>query len=310
MTLDPQTQFLLQQMEADGAPPLYTLPVEAARAIVLEHPFPPVPFGPLVSIEDRDIPGPAGDIPVRIYTPEGAGPFPVLVFCHGGGFVILNLDSHDSFCRALAGGAGCLTISVDYRMTPEHKFPAAPDDCLAALRWAAANAAKLGGDPARIVVGGDSAGGNLATVVALLARDAGGPPLVGQLLFCPVTQHYDTGFPSYTENAEGYFLTKGDMTWFSDHYLRSPSDVDDFRASPLRAADLSGLPPALVITAEYDPLRDEAEAYEQRLVEAGVPTTLTRYPGVIHDFVMMAGVIDLGQQGIAEANAWLKQIFA
>src|SRR3954463_8871673 len=131
MPLDPQTQFLLQQLEADGAPPLYTLAVEAARAMVLEHPFPPVPFGPLESIEDRAIPGPAGDIPVRIYTPEGTGPFPVLVFYHGGSFVILNLDSHDSFCRALASGAGCLTISVDYRLAPKHKFPAAPDDCLA-----------------------------------------------------------------------------------------------------------------------------------------------------------------------------------
>jgi acetyl esterase len=310
MPLDPQTQFLLQQMEAAGAPPLHTLPVPVAREVALMAPFPPGPAGPLARVEDSAIPGPAGDIPVRIYTPEGTGPFPILVFYHGGGFVICNLDTHDGICRSLASSVGCLTISVDYRLAPDHKFPAAPEDCLAALRWAAANGAEIGGDPARIAVAGDSAGANLATVVALLARDAGGPPLAGQLLFCPVTQHYDTGFPSYTENAEGYFLTRDTMTWFSDQYLRSASDVDDFRASPLRAADLGGLPPALVITAEYDPLRDEGEAYAQRLVVAGVPTTLTRYPGVIHDFVMMAGAIDLGQRGVDQAAAWLKEVFA
>jgi acetyl esterase len=310
MPLDPQTQLLLQQMEAAGAPPLYTLPVEAARAMVLANPFPPVPFGRLASIEDRAIPGPAGDIPVRIYTPEGSGPFPVLVYYHGGGWVILNLDSHDSLCRALASGAGCVTISVDYRLAPEHKFPAAPDDCLAALRWAAANAIEISGDPARIAVGGDSAGGNLATVVALLARDAGGPPLAGQLLLYPVTDHYRVDLPSYAENAEGYFLTMDDMVWFWDHYLSSADEAIDPRASPLRAADLGGLPPALVITAEYDPLRDEGEAYAQRLREAGVPTTHTRYAGAIHGFFSMAGILDQGKQGIEDANTWLKLIFA
>jgi acetyl esterase len=311
MPLDPQIQFLLEQMEAAEAPPLSTASVEDARnqLLLIVSLWNSEPE-PIQHVENREIPGPAGNIPVRIYTPEGTGPFPVLVYFHGGGWVIGNLDTHDNGCRQIANAAGCIVVSVDYRLAPEHKFPAAADDCYAATQWAAENASALNGDPARLAVGGDSAGGNLAAVVALMARDKGGPPLMYQVLIYPVTDYHTPGTPSYQENAEGYFLTRDDMIWFWNHYLNSEDESKHPYASPLQAANLQDLPPALVLTAEYDPLRDEGELYAARLQEAGVPVIQRRYNGLIHGFFGMSGIVDESKRAFTETVASLREAFA
>jgi acetyl esterase len=310
MPLDSQVEAYLAEMAALNEPPLSTLTPEVIRQMIqMEIESGAREFGepePVAHIENRTIPSPAGDIPVRIYTPTGDGPFPVLVFFHGGGWVICNLDTHDSYCRSLANGTPCIVVSVDYRLAPEHKFPAAPEDCYAATQWIAEHAAEFNGDPARLAIGGDSAGGNLTAVISQLARDRGGPALSFQLLIYPATD-FTADTLSMKENAEGYFLTADDMAWFTNHYLNSEEEKRNPLASPLLAADLSNLPPALVITAEYDPLRDEGEIYGQKLKEAGVPVTITRYEGMIHGFVGMP--FDKGKQAMAEACAALRGAF-
>jgi acetyl esterase len=307
MPLDPQAQAFLDQLVALNAPPMNTLSPEAARQAARMQIAMAGEPEPVAKIENRTIPGPQGDIPIRVYTPEGIGPLPVLVFFHGGGWVICDLDTHDDACRSLANGTPCIVVSVDYRLAPEHKFPAAVDDCYAATQWVARNAASLNGDPARIAVGGDSAGGNLAAVIAQLARDRGEPSLVFQLLIYPAT-NFNSDTPSSRENADGYFLTRDDMIWFMNHYLNSPDDRNNPLASPLLASDLSGLPPALIITAEYDPLRDDGEQYGQKLKAAGVPITISRYDGMIHGFVTFPW-FDQGKQARAEASAALRAAF-
>ncbi len=309
MPLDPQVQGLLEMMAATGSPPLSAMSIEDARAGLTSMAAMAGEPQDVSSVEDREIPGPGGQIPVRIYTPKGAGPFPVLVYFHGGGWVLGNIDSHDAVCRVLTNLADCITISVDYRLAPEHKFPAAPEDCYAATRWAADHADNFNGDAQRIAVGGDSAGGNLTAVVALMARDRGGPRLVYQLLMYPVTDHYTLNTPSTQENATGYFLTADDMVWFWDLYVTSEDDTKHPHASPLRAQDLSNLPPAMVITAEYDPLRDEGEMYANRLREAGNQVTAKRYNGVIHGFVSFRGMVDQGKQALEDAAAGLRAAF-
>lgn len=309
MSLEPQAQAFLEQLAAAGAPPLHELSVAEARQVIVELLRTQGDPEPVGAVAERMIPGAGGEMPTRIYIPYGTGPFPVLVYFHGGGWVIGNLEAYDATCRALTNAAGCLVVAMEYRLAPEHKFPAAPEDCYAATCWVAANAAAIGGDPRRIAVGGDSAGGNLATVVAQRARDHGGPALVYQLLVYPVTNYgYDTA--SYRENADGYLLTRDAMVWFWNHYLRSAADGDNPLASPLRANDLRGLPPAMVLTAEFDPLRDEGETYAMRLQEAGVPVTLKRYAGTIHGFFSLGAVLDQGKQAIADAAAALRTIFA
>jgi acetyl esterase len=293
-------------MAALGAPPLHTLSVEDARAAMLMPIGEPRTIG---CVEDREIAGPAGKIPIRIYRPEGKGPFPVLVFFHGGGWVLGNIESHDTVCRELTHAADCITVSVDYRLAPEHKYPAAPEDCYAATRWAVENASSFNGDSTRVAIGGDSAGGNLTAVVALMARDRGGPKLAYQLLIYPVTDHYTRNKPSYEENGEGYFLTKDAMVWFWDYYVSSEDEAKQPYVSPLLAQELNGLPPAMVITAEYDPLRDEGELYAARLREAGVPVTLKRYEGMIHGFVSMHEVLDGGKQALVDSAAGLRAAF-
>jgi acetyl esterase/lipase len=306
MPLDPQAKALLDQMASMGTPPLQAMSVPEARAFMDSLRALAGDVETVAHVEDRTVPGPAGDIPVRLYRPAADGPLPLLVYFHGGGWVLGGeLEVYDGLCRSLANAAGCAVLAVDYRLAPEHKFPAAVDDCYAATSWAVANAAALGADGARVAVGGDSAGGNLTAVVAQLARDRKGPALRFQLLVYPATDvAYDT--PSYRENATGYFLELDAMRWFYDHYLSSDADRADPRASPLRAADLHGLPPALVITAEFDPLRDEGEAYAARLREADVPVTLTRYHGMIHGFLGMAPLLDQGKHAVAEAAAALR----
>jgi acetyl esterase/lipase len=306
MGLDPQAQALLDQMAGSGLPPLNSLPVADARQAAMALGDMTGAPEAVAGVSNRTIPGPAGDVPVRIYTPAGTPPFPALVYIHGGGWVIGNLDTHDGVCRSLTNGAGCVVVSVDYRLAPEHKFPAATEDAYAATCWVAAHAPSIGADPARIAVGGDSAGGNLSAVVALMARDRGTPRLCYQLLVYPVTDAAcDT--PSYRDNADGYFLTRDMMRWFWNHYLRSAADGENPYASPLRATNLRGLPPALVMTAEFDPLRDEGETYAARLRQADVPVTLSRYDGMIHGFFGMAGMIDRAKDAVKEAAAALRR---
>ena len=310
MPLDPQAAVILAELAAVKLPDLSTLPPEVLRKAFRELAGRDAEAVELASVEDRTISGPAGPIPVRIYAPEpGARPLPLLVYFHGGGFVLCDLDTHDPTCRALAKRAGCVVVSVDYRLAPEARFPAAPEDCFAAARWAAANAASLGADPRRVAVAGDSAGGNLAAVVSILARERGGPALVHQLLVYPVTD-WDFETCSYRENAEGYLLTRDMMRWFHGHYFAKPEEAADPLAAPLRAPDLRGLPPATVLTAEFDPLRDEGEAYAARLREAGVPTTLTRYDGMFHGFFGMTARIDRAGDAVDDAARALRHAFA
>jgi acetyl esterase len=307
--LHPEVRALLEMMDAQGAPPLETQDPVEARSARLE-PMKLLGGQPdeLGRVEDLTAPGPAGDIPLRLYASEPGGLRTALVYFHGGGFVFGNLDTHDAVCRAIAKESGAVVVSVDYRLSPEHKFPAAVDDSYAATVWVAANAERLGIDKHRIAVGGDSAGGNLATVIAMRCRDAGGPALAAQVLIYPVTDvsTFETG--SHRELAEGYFLTRAGMEWFTGHYLASVDQKRHPEASPLLAPNLSGLPPALVITAEFDPLRDEGEAYAQRLKQAGVPVTVSRYPGMIHGFVSMRGVLAGGRQAIQEAAQFTRSM--
>ena len=305
MPLDPQARLLLDQMASTGTPPLQTLSVPDARAMMESMNVLLGEGEPVAHVADREIPGPAGPVPTRLYRPEAGGPLPLLVYFHGGGWVLGGLASHDVVCRSLANAAGCAVLAIDYRLAPEHTFPAAVDDCYAAAAWAVGHAASLGADPARVAIGGDSAGGNLTAVVAQLARDRGGPPLRFQLLVYPATDA-NTDTPSYHENATGYFLELEGMRWFYDHYLPAGTDRTDPRVSPMRTADLRGLPPALVITAEFDPLRDEGDAYAARLREAGVPVTLTRYHGMIHGFFGMGPLLDQGKRAVSEAAAALR----
>jgi acetyl esterase len=268
------------------------------------------PAAEIAQFEETIIDGPGGPLRIRVYTPHGAGPFPLLVFFHGSGFVLCSLDTHDGMCRNLCAGAECVVASVDYRLAPEDKFPAGIDDCLQATRWAAAHATELGVNPARVALAGDSAWANMAAVTALRVRDEGGPALCGQLLLYPVTDYHTPGTPSYDENAEGFGLTRDTMKWFWDHYLNDASEGAHPHASPLRAPELSGLPPALVITAEYDPLRDEGEFYAEKLRTAGVATSLTRYDGVNHGFMFWVGVVDKAGAAMNEACEWLRRVFA
>jgi acetyl esterase len=252
------------------------------------------PGEPVAQVEDRVIPGPGGEIPIRFYTPAGDGPWPVMVFFHGGGWVVGNLDTTDFYCRAVTNAARCIVASVNYRHAPEHRFPAAVEDACSATAWVAANAAAIHADPARVAVGGSSAGGNLAAVAATIARDNGTPRLVAQVLSVPVLD-FNFGTRSYRENADGFGLTRAGMEWFWGHYLGPGADGTHPHASPLRATNLRGLPPAFISTAEFDPLRDEGEEYARRLAAAGVPVTAKRYDGMVHMFLGPDSIPDVAR---------------
>jgi acetyl esterase len=262
-------------------------------------------------VEDRLVPGPGSPFRVRIITPEGAGaePRPVLVYFHGGGWVLGGIESHEGICRAIANAAGVKVVTVNYRLAPEHRFPAAAEDAFAAVGWVAEHAEEFGGDPLRIAVGGDSAGGNLATVACLMARDHNVLDLDYQVLIYPIID-YDLHTASYLQYAQGFFLTRSEMAWYWEQYIERLDDRRHPYVAPCRSFDLSGLPPALVITAEFDVLRDEGESYARQLQAAGVPVKLSRYDGMIHGFVRRFSFFDQGKSAIAEIGRELRAVMS
>jgi acetyl esterase len=260
---------------------------------------------PVGRVADRTVSGPHGAIPVRVYSPADPGPSLILIYVHGGGWVMGSLDTHDDCCRSLCHRAGAVVISVGYRLSPEHRYPVAIDECVAVMNWVAAAASELGGDGNRIAVAGDSAGGNLVAALTLRLRDEGGPMPGFQVLICPALNYgFDTA--SYHELAEGFGLNRTEMMYYWDQYLADPADGSSLYASPLRAGDLRGLPPALIITAGFDPLHDEGEAYAARLARAGVPVRLTRYSAMNHGFILRAGIVEQGRRGLDEIAAALR----
>ncbi len=309
MTIHPQCQAILDAAAAGesmfDAPDVAEVRRRYAASTDAFAPAAPT----MKAVADRMIPGPGGVLPVRVYTPDGGdGPLPVLVFCHGGGWVVGDLDTHDAMCRILSDGVKCLVVAVDYRMGPEHPFPAAFEDAWTALNWAFDNASDLGGDPARMAVGGDSAGGNLSAALALHARDNGGPDLCFQLLIYPAVDMTATG-GSRIEHGEGRMLTADAIDWFEARYLRNDDDRSDPRASPLLAENHDNLPPAFVLTAEYDPLVDEGKAYADKLRAAGNQVQYTCYPGMLHGFARMGALVDMANQALSDGTKALRGAF-
>jgi acetyl esterase len=312
VTLDPDASAVFKAFQEAGRPAYETLsPAEARKfylaARVVTNPEPPE----LKSVEQLAIPSPAGPIPARVYTPikprTADGLAPCLVFFHGGGWVIGDLDSHDVVCRKLADQGELIVISVDYRLAPEHKFPAAVDDAIHATKWIAGNAKSLGIDAGRLIVGGDSAGGNLAAVVAISVRDGNGPAIAGQVLIYPAIDFALT-HASHREPETSILLTHTVIRWFRDHYLNGAADVSDWRASPARAKTLAGLPPAYVLTTGADPLRDEGDEYARRLKEAGVAVIYRHFPGQFHGFFTMGKLLQQANVAVGEIGVWLKAL--
>ena len=308
MPLDPEAKASLEKQAAMGLPAQHEVSPDEARAMSESQPR--IPGPEVASVSDHLAPGPNGDVPVRVYVPvtNDAPPLPVCVWFHGGGWVVGSITTNDPTCRALADASGAIVVSVDYRLAPEHKFPIPFDDCCAAAEWAVANAAGFGGDPSRLAVAGSSAGGNLAAAVALRARDEGKPRLAHQSLICPVVDS-DFRRPSYIENGDGYGLNYDTMVYFWQCYVRDEADASDPYAAPMAAGDLSGLASAFVLTCEYDPLRDEGEAYAERLREAGVPTKLSRYDGQIHALFNAGAPFTRTWDAINEAAGELRKAF-
>src|SRR5881409_2539923 len=310
MALDPQAQDVINLVIKSGRPAYNTLSPKDARQLFREtRPASTPTPAEIGAVKDLTADGPGGPIPLRVYRPAGvpAGTaLPVLVYYHGGGWVIGDLDTHDVQCRQITAEAGVTVVSVDYRLAPEHKFPAAVDDAWAATRWVVAHAGELAADASRLAVGGDSAGGNLAAVVALLARGEGAPAIAVQVLIYPVTDLVGET-RSYRDFAEGYLLTREGMRWFIAHYLTAEAEAADWRASPLRAQSLAGLPPALIVTAGFDPLRDEGEAYARRLRDAGVRVDYACYGGMLHGFVGMGRLLDTAGRAISLIAGSLSQ---
>jgi acetyl esterase/lipase len=308
MALDPQARAVLDLVKKVGRPSYDQLSPPEARQQYRETRTALQPEAPdMAVVKDLSADSAAGPVPLRLYRPAVDGaPLPALIYFHGGGWVIGDLETHDVLCRQLAEQSGFAVVAVDYRLAPEHKFPAAVDDCWAATRWIASHAGELGIDGGRLAVGGDSAGGNLAAVIALMARDAGGPALGFQLLIYPATDLTRTA-ASHTEFADGYLLTRNMTGWFTAHYVRNAGDETDWKGSPLRTASLAGVAPALIITAGFDPLRDEGEAYARRLREAAVTVDYICYGGMIHGFLPMGRALDTATRAVAHAAASLRQ---
>lgn len=304
MSLDPQVRRLLDIIAQSDLPPINSLSPAKARQQMIDGSAALGKLDAVDSVEDRTVPGSGGAIPIRIYRPAGER-LPIVVYFHGGGWVLGNIDTHDGYCRSLANASGAIVVSVDYRLAPEHKFPAAVEDAYDAVRWVSENAIAIGGRSGPLAVAGDSAGGNLAAVVPLMSRDRSGPSIGCQVLIYPITDRdLDTG--SYREVANDHFLTRDAMIWFWDEYCEPETDRDHAYLSPLRAENLQGLPPALVITAGYDPLRDEGEAYARKLRQAGVAVTLTRYDGMIHGFARRFDLLDKAHAALEEVADVIK----
>ena len=306
MPLDPQARKVVDALAALNLKAFKDSTPTEARESMRSRTAALGPFEEVAAVADHRVPVTGGEITVRLYRPAGVGPHPVLVFYHGGGWVIGDLYTHDGICRSIVNAAGCAVASVDYRLAPEFKYPTPVEDSYAGLQWVAANATRIGLDPARIAVGGDSAGGNLAAVMALLARDRHGPRILLQVLIYPVTNH-DFNAASYRENATGFVLSTEDMRWFWRHYLSREEQGREPSASPLLAKSLADLPPALVVTAGCDPLRDEGEAYAVRLRDAGVAVTLTQYSGMFHGFLRMTRILDQSRVLLDEVAGALRK---
>lgn len=307
MPVNPKIQFFLEQMNTmpvsfDQITPEAMRNSENSALMALQK-------EPVEKVEDRPIPLDGRDIPIRIYTPAGNAPFPALVFYHGGGWVLGSIESHDAICRELANLASCVVVSVEYRLAPEHKFPAAVEDAYESLEWIVDHAAELGIDADRIAVGGDSAGGNLATVTCLIAKERSGPRLVHQLLLYPSTGPA-AGTPSMSENAQGYLLTQDMMGWFQSHYLNGPEDRNHPYLSPILSDELEGLPPATILTAQYDPLRDVGAAYAQKLQAHGVEVYYKNYEDLIHGFANFSSFVPEARLAVAEGAQELKKAFS
>jgi acetyl esterase len=304
MPIDPQVESLLSEMAALGGPPIHELSVAEARTVA--EGMTALAGDPIevAAVDNITIPVDGAEIGARVYTPEGDGPHPVVMFFHGGGWVICSLDTHDNVARAICRDAEALVVSVDYRMAPEHRFPTAAHDCFAATKWVAENASSLGGDAGRLAVCGDSAGGNLSAVVSQMARDAGGPAIAYAALIYPAVDMTRKG-GSLDENASGYFLETEGMEWFMNHYL-TEAEKADVLASPLLHSNLAGLPDTFIATCEYDPLRDEGEAYGDALRAKGVHVENKRYEGLIHGAANMTGVLDGGRQLVSDVAAHLR----
>jgi len=312
VVLDPDAAAVYKAFQEAGRPPYESgTPVKAREMYLAGRPVSNPEPPELESARPLSIAAPHGAIPARIYTPKTLqkpnGLAPCLVFYHGGGWVIGDLDSHDVVCRKLAHEGELIVISIDYRLAPEHKFPAAVDDAIAAAKWIASNARELGVDATRIMVGGDSAGGNLAAVVALAARDGDGPKLAGQVLIYPATD-FTMKHPSHSEPETSILLTHSVIKWFCNHYLSGPADIDNWKASPARAKTLAGLPPAYLLTAGADPLRDEGDEYAARLKEAGVPVTYKHFPGQFHGFFTMGKLLPQANVAASDIADWMKSL--
>ena len=307
MPLDPQAQKVLDTITALNLKPISQSTPDEAREAMRTRTAGLGPVEEVPAVSDHHVPVTGGEITVRVYSPAGHGPHPVLVFYHGGGWVIGDLYTHDGICRSLVNAAGCAVASVDYRLAPEFKYPTPVDDSYAGLQWVAANGSRLGLDPARIAVGGDSAGGNLAAVMALLARDRRGPRLALQLLLCPVTD-LSRESESRRAFAEGYFINPATLAWATELYAGVGADLANPMISPLRAGDFAGLPPAHIHTAEFDPLRDEGKAYADALVAAGVKVRYACHEGMIHHFYAMAGAIPAARAIVAAVGAGVREV--
>ncbi len=309
MALHPQAAAFLEQMARLKTPSLDSLPLDVTRRAAVLGSGTTSSSPSLAKIENLNIRRPDGtELPIRIYVPHGTGPFGVCLYFHGGGWVLNSIDTHHDLVRHLAAVSGSVFVNVGYRLAPEHKYPAAAEDAYLAVEWVHDHAAQLGCDAHRIAVAGDSAGGNLAAVVCLMTRDRKGPKIAFQALIYPITD-CDFQRPSYIANGEGYFLTRREMIWFWNHYVASPEQMHEPYASPLKVSSHRDLPPAFVLTAEYDPLRDEGEAYAVALEQAGVKTTLRRYDGMIHAFMRRVQQFDMAHEGIQEISDHLRTAF-